>query len=240
MSDLDFTRYWSADRTRKKQTALSKLSNGLRDQVILDNYTRNLFDQDEIEAIEKTISALSGVKSKFVHLKEKKKREEDRKAREVKNIESTSLRAAKKVQERLNSDSSIFTAKELCLWLMCIDDTRLRMAPEMWEIDIDDNLDNHYLPSDDALRARHVSTMRDKSLKAFQEYISHKVWNFSFETNSYVEKRSIVEVTKELFSLLDQEKFAFYSKKYSLYIAKLERYTRSVEAEKRRKNIKPV
>lgn len=60
MPDLSFTKYWSSERARKKQTKLTRLSNGLLNEVLEDPFTKDLFDADEIEAMKKASKAFVG------------------------------------------------------------------------------------------------------------------------------------------------------------------------------------
>lgn len=112
MSDLEFTRYWSSDRARKKQTKLTRLSNGLLNEVLEDPFTKDLFNADEIEAIKLASKALSLAKDKFVHVKEQKLRIEKRKEKELKHIKDQTRKYATEVLDSLGSSPNLFTKEQ--------------------------------------------------------------------------------------------------------------------------------
>ena len=60
MSDMEFTKYWTSERARKKQTALTKLSNGLLKEVIENPLATELFEPEEIEAMVEDIRIPKG------------------------------------------------------------------------------------------------------------------------------------------------------------------------------------
>ncbi|QFT13593.1 hypothetical protein [Vibrio sp. THAF190c] len=239
MSDLDFTKHWTSERTRKKQTALTKLSNGLLKEVVEDPFSRDLFELEEIEAMKLAAKALSNAKQKFVHIKEKKARIEKRKAQELANIDKQSKKYAIEVLDSLNQNPDTFTREQLCLWVTVAHFTSSVLDPESWELDINDNMDNHYLESDHAFRQRHVWTMRDKALNAFETYFK-RAWQYSFETDSWVVRVPIKEAVTQLKALMNHEEYAKNEKRYAHLLEPLEVYNREVEAIKRRKNIKSV
>lgn len=239
MSDLDFTKHWTSERTRKKQTALTKLSNGLLKEVVEDPFSRDLFELEEIEAMKVAAKALSNAKKKFAHIKEKKARIEKRKAQELANIDKQSKKHAIQVLDSLNPNPDTFTREQLCLWVTVAHFTSSVLYPESWELDINDRMDNHYLESDNALRQRHVWTMRDKALKSFEECLK-KAWKFSFEDDSWVVRVPMKEAVKQLKALMKHEEYVKAEKRYAHLLEPLETYNREVEAIKRRKNIKSV
>ncbi|MCG6230223.1 hypothetical protein [Vibrio furnissii] len=239
MSDLDFTKHWTSERTRKKQTALTKLSNGLLKEVVEDPFSRELFELEEIEAMKVAAKALSKAKEKFAHIKEKKARIEKRKAQELANIDKQSKKYAIEVLDSLNHNPDTFTREQLCLWVTVAHFTSSVLDPESWELDINDNMDNHYLESDHAFRRRHVWTMRDKALNAFETYFK-RAWQYSFETDSWVVRVPIKEAVAQLKALMSHEEYAKNEKRYAHLLEPLEAYNREVEAIKRRKNIKSI
>jgi hypothetical protein len=239
MSDLEFTKHWTSERTRKKQTALTKLSNGLLKEVVEDPFSRELFEFEEIEAMKVAAKALSNAKQKFAHIKEKKARIEKRKAQELANIDKQSKKYAVEVLDSLNPNTDTFTREQLCLWVTVAHFTSSVLYPESWELDINDGMDNHYLESDHALRKRHVWSMRDKALKAFEDCLK-RAWKFSFEDDSWVVRVPIKEAVSQLKALVNHEEYAKAEKRYAHLLEPLEAYNREVEAIKRRKNIKSV
>lgn len=239
MSDLDFTKHWTSERTRKKQTALTKLSNGLLKEVVEDPFSRDLFEFEEIEAMKVAAQALSNAKQKFAHIKEKKARIEKRKSQELANIDKQSKKYAIEFLDSLNPNPDTFTREQLCLWVTVAHFTSSVLDPESWELDINDNMDNHYLASDHAFRQRHVWTMRDKALNAFENYFK-RAWQFSFETDSWVVRVPIKEAVTQLKALMNHDEYVKNEKRYAHLLEPLEAYNRKVEAIKRRKNIKSV
>ncbi|MDA9557774.1 hypothetical protein N9R79_09835 [Vibrio sp.] len=239
MSDLDFTKHWTSERTRKKQTALTKLSNGLLKEVVEDPFSRELFELEEIEAMEVAVEALSNAKKKISHIKEKKARIEKRKAQELVNIDSQSKKYALEVLDSLNPNPDTFTREQLCLWVTVAHFTSSVLYPESWELDINDSMDNHYLESDNALRQRHIWTMRDKALAAFEEHLK-KAWTFSFEDDFWLVRVPIKESVTQLKALMSHDEFVKSEKRYAYLLEPLEAYNREVESIKRRKNIKSV
>lgn len=239
MPDLSFTKYWSSERARKKQTKLTRLSNGLLNEVLEDPFTKDLFDADEIEAMKKASKALSLAKQKFEHIKEQKLRIEKRKQNELNNINNLSKKHAIAVLESLCSSPNILTREQFCLWITAIEFTRNRYAPESWELDINDGIDNHYLPDDNTLRQRHVWSMREKAQEAFADYLK-QAWKFSFEDDAWKSIKPINQARQELLDLLHHEKYSQMEGHYEKYIFDIESYNRSVDAIERRKQIKPV
>jgi len=186
------------------------------------------------------VQALSNAKQKFVHVKEKKTRIEKRKAQELANIDNQSKKHAIEVLDSLNNNNpDTFTREQLCLWVTVAHSTSSVLDPEIWELDINDNIDNHYLDSDHALRQRNVWAMRDKALKAFEAYLK-KAWRYSFETDSWIERVPIKEAAMQLKALMSHEEYSKNEKRYAHLLEPLEAYNREVEAIKRRKNIKSV
>lgn len=239
MSDLEFTRYWSSDRARKKQTKLTRLSNGLLNEVLEDPFTKDLFNADEIEAIKLASKALSLAKDKFVHVKEQKLRIEKRKEKELKHIKDQTRKYATEVLDSLGSSPNLFTKEQFCLWNTAVVFTRDRYVPEHWELDINDGLDNHFLPDDNTLRHRNLMTMRDRALEAFETYLK-QAWKFSYTDETWLPIKPINQARQELLDLMHHEKYAQIERNYKKYILEIESYNRSVEAIERRKQIKPV
>ncbi|WP_070962204.1 hypothetical protein [Vibrio sonorensis] len=182
---------------------------------------------------------MSQVKQKFAHIKEKKARIEKRKAQELANIDKQSKKYAIEVLDSLNNNPDTFTREQLCLWVTVAHFTSSVLDPESWELDINDNMDNHYLESDHAFRRRHVWTMRDKALNAFEAYFK-RAWQYSFETDSWVVRVPIGEAVTQLKALMNNEDYAKNEKRYAHLLEPLEAYNREVEAIERRKNIKSV
>ncbi|EMW8522742.1 hypothetical protein OH457_12685 [Vibrio sp. 2art] len=239
MSDLDFTKHWTSERTRKKQTALTKLSNGLLKEVVEDPFSRDLFELEEIEAMKVAAKALSKAKEKFTKIKEKKARIEKRKAQELANINKQAKKYAIEVLDSLNSNPDTFTREQLCLWVTVAHFTSSVLDPESWEIDINDNIANHYLESDHALRRRNVWTMRSKALNAFENFFK-RAWQFSFETDSWVVRVPIKESVAQLKALINHDEYIKNEKLYAHLLEPLEAYNREVDAIKRRKNMKSI
>ncbi|WP_063664853.1 hypothetical protein [Aliivibrio fischeri] len=239
MSDLDFTKYWTSERTRKKQTALTKLSNGLLKDVINDPFSRELFDLEEIEAMKIAATALSNAKKKFAHIKEKKARIEKRKAQELASIDKQCKIYAIQILDSLNSNPETFTREQLCLWVTVANFTHSTLTPEIWELDINDGIDKHYLENDHALRQRNVWIMRDKAKKAFENCLK-RAWEFSFKTDSWQVKIPIQEAISNINNLINHDEYAKIEKRYTHLLKPLEAFNREIEAIKRRKNIKSV
>lgn len=239
MSDLDFTKHWTSERTRKKQTALTKLSNGLLKEVMEDPFSRDLFELEEIEAMKVAAKALSNAKKKFAHIKEKKARIEKRKAQELASIDKLAKEHAIGVLDSLNPNPDTFTREQFCLWVTVAHFTGSVLYPERWELDINDRIDDHYLESDNALRKRHVWTMRDKALKAFEGCFK-RAWQFSFEDDSWVVRVPIKEAVSQLMALMNHDEYVKIEKRYADLLEPLEAYNREIEAIKRRKDIKSV
>lgn len=239
MADMKFTKYWTSDRTRKKQAALTRLSNSLRNEVLNNPQVSELFDPSELEAMAVAASALSRVKHTFTKLKEDKERVEKRKAKELANMKAISQTHAKKVFDSLNPQPDTFTKEQLLMWLTAAKFTRRAVEPEFWEYNIEDRIDDHYLESDDALRQKHIWSMRDKTLETFQQFLE-QAWVFDFGTDSWVAKEPIQDVVAKLLSLKEHEQYQLLAKRCSSVIEPLESYNRRVEALKRRKAIKSV
>ncbi|PSV28085.1 hypothetical protein [Photobacterium sp. GB-72] len=239
MADLDFTKHWTSERTRKKQTALTKLSNGLVKTVLDDPFTKDLFEPEEIEAMKVAAQALSKAKHKFAHIKEKKARIEKRKAQELKNIERQARKYAIEFLDSLNGNRDIFTREQLCLWVTVAQFISSVLEPESWELDINDNIENHYLESDNVLRQRNVWTMRDKAQNALEGYFK-RAWQFSFEDDAWVQRISITEAVSQLKDLVNQDEYIKNEKRYTHLIESLEAYNREVEAINRRRNFKSI
>lgn len=239
MSDLNFTEHWTSERTRKKQTALTKLSNGLLREVVEEKFTRDLFEPHEVEAMKVAAEALKNAKRKFTHIKEKKARIEKRRAQELAYIDKQSKKYAVEVLDSLNSNPDTFTREQMLLWVTLAHFTSSVLTPESWELDINDNIDNHYLDSDHAMRQRRVWSMRDKALKAFEDYFK-RAWKFSFESDSWVVRVPIKEAVTQLKHLKNQAEYAKNEKRYAHLLEPLEAYNREVEAILRRKNIRSV
>lgn len=239
MPDLDFTKYWSSERTRKKQTALTKLSNGLLKEVVEDPFSRELFELAEIEAMKVAAKALSDARLKFAKIKEQKARIEKRKAQELANINQVSKKHAIRVLDSLNPNPDTFTREQFCLFVTVAHFTGSVLYPERWELDINDRIDDHYLESDNVLRQRHVWSMRDKALKAFEDCFK-RAWQFSFEDDSWVVKVPIKEAVSQVMALMNHDEYVKIEKRYADLLEPLEAYNREVEAIKRRKNIKSV
>lgn len=239
MSDLDFTKHWTSERARKKQTSLTKLSNGLLKEVVNDPFSRDLFEFEEIEAMKVAAKALSNAKKKFAHIKEKKARIEKRKEQELAAINKQCKIHATKILDSLNPNPDTFTREQFCLWVTVAHFTSMVLTPETWELDINDNMDNHYLESDHAFRCRHAWTMRDKAHKALEECLK-KAWKFSFEDDSWQMKMPIEQAVSDIKELMSHDKYAKVEKLYAHLIEPLEAFNREVEAINRRKNIKSV
>ncbi|MCG9575402.1 hypothetical protein L1D14_04045 [Vibrio tubiashii] len=239
MSDMEFTKYWTSERARKKQTALTKLSNGLRKEVLDNPLANELFDREEIEAIEVAVKALSQVKRKFAHIKEKKARNEKRMAEELASIKATCKKHAAQILDSLNPNHETFTKEQFCLWVTASNYTRMRLVPESWELDINHNIDNHYLDSDHTLRQRHVWSMRDKALEALEECLD-QAWTFSVKEDAWVARVPIKEAVETIQALTKSSEYSNVEKRYAHLIEPLEAFNREVEAVQRRKNIKSV
>ncbi|WP_045391989.1 hypothetical protein [Vibrio rotiferianus] len=239
MSELEFTKYWDANRARKKQTALTKLSNGLKKEVIDNPLASELFEPEEIEAMRVAAEALSKVKLKFAHIKEKKARIERQKEQERAAIDKQCNKYAVQILNSLNPNPNTFNKEQFCLWLTAAHFTRNRFMPESWELDINDNIDNHYLSSDHELRVRHARTMREKAQKAFEDCLK-QAWEFSFTDDSWKVKTPIKEAVSQLMKLTEHSEYANIEKRHKALIEALEAYNREVEAITRRKNIKSV
>lgn len=208
-------------------------------EVIENPLATELFEPEEIEAMKVAAQALSQAKHKFAHIKEKKARIEKRKAQELAHIKSQCSKYATQVLESLNSDSDIFTKEQLCLWVTAAHFTRMRNIPESWELDINDNIENHYLDSDHTLRQRHIWTMREKAQRSLEEYLN-QAWEFSFEKDSWVAKVPIKDAVANLLELTKSSEYSNVETRYAHLIETLETFNREVEARKRRKNIKSV
>lgn len=239
MCDLDYTKHWTAERTRKKQTALTKLSNGLLKEVVEDPFARDLFELEEIEAMKIAAEALGKAKRKFAHIKEKKARLEKRKALVLANIDKQSKEYAVEVLDSLNPNPDTFTREQLCLWVTVSQFTSSVLVPESWELNINDRMDNHYLESDHELRKRHVWSMRDKALNAFENYFKG-AWQFSFEADTWEVRVPIKEAVTQLKALMNHDEYVKNEKRYAHLLKPLEAYNREVEAIIRRKKIKSV
>ncbi len=237
--DTDFTKYWNSDRTRKKQTALSRLSNGLLSEVINDPFTSQLFEPNELEAMRISSQALSKAKLKFAHIKEQKARIEKRKAQELAAINKQCKTFATKILDSLNSNPNTVTREQLCLWVTVARFTSSAIEPEAWELDINDRMDSHYLESDHAFRQRHAWTMREKAHQALERCLS-KAWHFSFENDRWEVKVPIQTAVSDIKNLMNHDEYANVEKRYAHLIDALETFNREVEAKKRRKQIKPV
>lgn len=236
---MDFTKHWTSERARKKQTALTKLSNGLLNEVVNDSFTRELFDQDELDAMRTAANALAKVKQKFAHVKEQKARIEKRKEQELNHIKQQSRKFAHKVYDSFSPPFDSCNKEILCLWVTATKVNPHDFPPERWELDINDNIENHYLASDDELRKRHVWSMRDKALTAFEKYLSY-AWRFSFEQDKYIPVKPIKEAAEELRNLINHNEYSKVERCYSDLFESLESYNRNVIALQRRKNIKSV
>lgn len=239
MSDLDFTKHWTSERTRKKQTALTKLSNGLLKEVVEDPFSRELFELEEIEAMRVAAKALSNAKKKFAHIKEKKARNEKRQEQELAAIKKECKTNATQILDSLNSNPDTFTREQFCLWVTAANFTNSIRTPESWELDINDNMDNHYLENDHALRQRHVWSMRDKAQQVLEECLM-KAWNFSFKDESWTVRVPMKQAISDIRNLMKHEEYAKVEKRYAHLLEPLEAYNREVEAIKRRKNIKSI
>lgn len=239
MSDLDFTKHWDAERTRKKQAALTRLANGLRKEVIDNPMASELFEPDEIAAMTLAATALGQAKHKFAHIKEKKARIEKRKSQELASITSQCKKHAKRILDALNPNPDTFTKEQFCLWITTAHFTRNRPMPEVWQLDINDNMDNHYLESDHALRRRHAWTMRSSAQQALEDCL-RLAWEFSVEDDAWKVRVPIEKAVSEIKALMQHEEYTKVEKRYAHLIAPLEAYNREVEAIQRRKNIKSV
>ncbi|BCL74127.1 hypothetical protein TUMSATVNIG1_61110 (plasmid) [Vibrio nigripulchritudo] len=239
MSDMDFTKHWTSERTRKKQTALTKLSNGLLKEVIGDPFSTELFEREEIDAIEIAAKALSNAKLKFAHIKEKKARIEKRKAQELAHIDKQCKENAIQTLNSLNCNNETFTREQLCLWVTVASLTRSVLTPESWELDINHNMDNHYFDSDHAYRKCHVRTMRDKAQSVFEDFLK-SAWQFSFENDAWIVRVPIKQAVEELKGLMKHEEYARSERRYAHLLEPLEAYNREVEALRRRQKIKSV
>ncbi|CAK2042401.1 hypothetical protein VCRA2119O147_1590002 [Vibrio crassostreae] len=49
--DEELFKYWDSDKAKKKQTALTRLSNGLTEELLGDRNTKSLFSDEEVEDI---------------------------------------------------------------------------------------------------------------------------------------------------------------------------------------------
>ena len=235
---MDYTKHWTSERARKKQTALTKLSNGLLNEAVNDPATRDLFEPEELEAMRLASIALGKAKGKFAHLKEKKARIEKRKEQEAQARSKKCSAYANKIIESLAPAS--FCNKELiCLWVTATRVNENDFEPERWELDINSDMDSHYLASDDELRRRHVRRMRDSALQTFEKYLSG-AWRYSFEKDAYISEISIEDKAKELANLVTHSEYAKVEKCYADLFEPLGSYNRKVEAVHRRKSIKAV
>ncbi|CAM3931961.1 hypothetical protein [Vibrio aquimaris] len=239
MSDLDFTKHWTSDRTRRKQTALTRLSNGLLKEVIEDPFSKDLFEREEIEAMKVAAQALSNAKKKFAHIKERKVRIEKRKDNELANIEKQYKQYAIETLNSLNPNPDTFTREQFCLWVAAASFTGSLLNPENWELDINDGIDKHYLENDNALRKRNVQAMREKAIKTFEHHL-RRSWKFSFKNDSWEVIVPIKEAAMHLKNLMNHQKYIEAEKNHAYQLEHLEAYNREVEAVKRRKDIKSV
>ncbi|TVU68531.1 hypothetical protein FQP87_22365 [Vibrio tasmaniensis] len=239
MSDLNFTKHWTSERARKKQTALTKLSNGLLKEVIEDPYSRELFDLAEIEAMKVAAKALSDAKKKFAHIKEKKARIEKKKEKQLNNINTQCNSNAKDILDSFTADHAIFTREQFCLWVMVANSTSSILEPELWELDINDGVENHHLESERELKRRNAWIMKDKAHKALHECLK-KTWVFSFKDDSWVTKTPISEAVRVIKGLVNGEDYKKVEQRYLHLIESLEVYNREIEAIQRRKTIKSI
>lgn len=236
---MDYTTYWTSERARKKQTALTRLSNGLSNEVLTDLATSELFDDNELEAMKVAAAALNRAKEKFKHLKEKKERIERQKQVEIERINTICKRNARIIFDEVSIHPDLCGSNLLLLWLFTAESTTSYASPECWEVDINDQVGAHYLGSDDIMRNRNTSSMRSKALESLERYF-RQTWKYSFETDSYQPLMSIETASAELRNFPSQTRYGELKKQYSHYIDELESYNRSVIASERRKSFKPI
>ncbi|WP_435000208.1 hypothetical protein ACRZ5S_22560 (plasmid) [Vibrio scophthalmi] len=236
---MDHTKYWTSERTRKKQAALTRLSNGLSNEVLTNVATSELFDENELEAMRVAASALSRAKEKFKHLKEIKERIERQKQLELDRINKVCKRHAQLVFDEISTHPNLCNTELLLLWLAAAESTKSYASPECWEIDINDQVGAHFLGSDDIMRSRNASSMRSKALESFERFF-RQVWRYSFETDSYQPIMTIELAVAELKGFPSKPRYSEIKKQYSRYINELESYNRTVIALERRKSIRSI
>lgn len=236
---MNFTKHWTSERTKKKQTALTKLSNGLLKEVIEDPYSRNLFDLAEIEAMKVAAKALSDAKEKFAHIKEKKARIEKKIEKQLNNINTQCNSNAKDILDSFTADPDLFTQEQFCLWVVVANSTSSILEPELWELDINDGVEKHHLESEHELKRRNASIMKDKAHKALYEYLK-KAWTFSFKDESWIAKIPIGEAVSVIKGLVNGEDYKKVEQRYLHLIEHLNVYNREIEAIQRRKTIKSI
>ncbi|MDN3661185.1 hypothetical protein [Vibrio agarivorans] len=236
---MDNYKYWTADRARKKQTALTRLANGLRNEVVSDSRTRGLFTDEEVEAMQIASNALSNAKRKFEHLKEQKARDERRKAASSERREQLCSKAAKEVFDSLNPPRNSINKEILLLWITAASVNPSDFRPDAFIYDIEDNMGEHYLSSDDELRSRHVSSMASYAYESFKKYLNTN-WRFDVRADDFIPQMPLSEKVTELLGLVNHPQYEQNERLLVRYIENIEVYNRKVSAVERRKGFHSV
>ncbi|MCQ9247874.1 hypothetical protein NQ041_22110 [Vibrio diabolicus] len=236
---MKYTEHWSSERARRKQTALTKLANGLTKEVIEHPITKELFTPEELEAITIAAQALNNVKLKFTHLKEQKQRIEQRKAQEIENINRQCRQHAERILNSMNPCPNTFTKEQFCLWLMVCHATRNLYTPESWDLDVNDALHLHPSSRAHEIRIRNVKAMREQATKAFEKSLN-QAWRFSYDDDKWTAIIPIQEAVEQLQNLKSHSEYANIERRYQALIEPLEAHNRQVKAIERRKAIRPV
>lgn len=236
---MKYTEHWSSERARRKQTALTKLANGLTNEVIEHPITKELFTPEELEAITIAAQALNNVKLKFTHLKEQKLRIEQRKAQEIENINRQCRQHAERILNSMNPCPDTFTKEQFCLWLMTCYATRNLYMPEDWDLDVNDTLHLHPSSRAHEIRIRNVKAMREQATKAFEKSLN-QAWQFSHEDDSWTAIIPIQEAVEQLQSLKSHSEYVSIERRYQSLLEALEVHNRQVKAIERRKAVRVV
>ena len=234
--DEELFKYWDSDKAKKKQTALTRLSNGLAKELLGDRNTKSLFSDEEVEAIEKAREALDSVKYKFTHLKEKRLRDEQ----ERKRAKDARQALAKKLSIAYIKGSGSYpltTFSRNHFYLLCmLNDLRIGYTLSFKDLDVEDS--SGVVTHDE----EHFRRMRDYNVDTLKRELEERVitwvlgaWTYSGELINKPEAR-----LADLTSKLDAAFVGTVDERYKGQIERLEKYNRAIDAKVKRSEFKIV
>lgn len=229
-------KYWDSDKAKKKQTALTRLSNGLAKELLGDRNTKSLFSYEEIEAIEKAREALDSAKYKFTHLKEKRLRDEQ----EKKRAKDARQALAKKLAIAYIKGSGSYpltTFSRNHFYLLCmLNDLRIGFTLSINEFDIED-YSGVVTPDEE-----HCRRMKHYNVDTLKRELEERVitwilgaWTYSGEPINEPKAR-----LADLTSKLDAAFVGRVDERYKVQIEHLEKYNRAIDAKVKRSEFKIV
>lgn len=222
----DLLTYLSADRVRKLQTKLTRVGNGIKNDVLDDLRVRQLFTSEELAALQLAATALTSAKAKIEHLKEKKVREE--KILEA-HVRDTKLKAARAVRSLSIVQPAGYMDKERLLLLIAITD-----GNTYYDYDIDYSCHPDVSPQiNDERRQGVIRTMYENLLTALESIVLRKAWEHDYSTGRYSPKERPSDALNAVLASMEAERERL-ERQYHPRIEALEIFNRRMTAKQLR------